>query len=119
MKSAVSPYALEIGRALSQKNASGKVAETEISSNLRATFWFPDISIDHESCCQYFGCQKVFRLEEGFTYPLPIARMVDGELFIRNSPMLIFCSLQHLFDATVPSGAVVTEEGRVYSLVRH
>lgn len=123
MKNAVSPHALEIGRSVAQKKAAEKAANgtlaQEIPNNLRATFWFPDISTHQESYCQFYGCEKVFPLKEGLTYPLPIARMMDGELCIRSSPMLVFCSLQHLFEATVTFGAVVTEEGRVHSLVRH
>ena len=74
MKSAVSPHAIEIGRALAQKTARSAATEQDIPKNLRATSWFPGISIHEPTCCQFFGCEKVFPLAEGFGHPLRTGR---------------------------------------------
>ena len=119
MKHTSSPLAIEVARTAAKNINQRATSKHKIPSNLRATLWFPDISAKQNTSCQFYPCKKEFPLEHGYAYPLPIARMLGGEIVIENSPVFTFCSLQHLFDATIPLGAVVTEEGKVHSLVRH
>lgn len=118
MKSTVSPRAIEVAR-IFVKNSDRNTASKNISRSLRATVWFPHVPAKELLCCPFHGCHNIFPLEQGFAYPLPIARMMQGQIVINNFPVLAFCSLKHLFDATVPLGAVVAEDGIVHSLMKH
>lgn len=110
MKHTSSSRAIELARRAAQRKSKKVLAHAALD----ATNWIPNELADGMVYCQYAGCNKHFQLMDGFTSPVPIARMVNEEVHIALYPLLTFCSPKHLLAACLPFGATVSEEGDGY-----
>jgi len=107
MKHTSSSRAIELARLASQQKSKIPLPRTALSAPL----WIPDELVGGLVHCQYAGCNKQLTLEAAVTSPVPIVRMVAGELLIAEYPLLTFCSSEHLLAASVPFGSTISDEG--------
>ena len=107
MKHTSSSRAIELARRAVQQKSKTALTRTTLSAPL----WIPSELSGGLVYCQYAGCNKRMKLEVAVTSPVPIMRMVDGELFIAEYPLLTFCSSEHLLAASLPFGTTMSEAG--------